>query len=594
MTLAELEALGVVVNNTVGGTTLDRSFSAANETINDSGNDDTIIAGTGNDLINADQAAKTIELGSGDSTVNSTGSDTWIYGGSGSSIIEVNEGSGTQELWENTTKATGQSDTIAFGTGLDKSDLELTSSGTNLTLTLGDESIELVGALDDGAAVNDFTFADGTNWTLAQLLSNNTTVVDSTTNSTTLDRSFSEADETINASGTGDYITLGSGTNTLNASGASDTVTATSGNDTINITNNDATVNLGSGTELVNNTGSGSVIDGGSGNDTFTLNTGSGSETIEESVTKLGGASDTLDFGTGVTQSDVSATASGNNLTLNVDGASATLDAELNDDATINTFKFANGTTLTLDQVLSDIGMTVNSTVNDDHIDESALSAMETINASGINDTITTSSGPNTVNMSGEDDLVNLGSGTNTVNGTADDQYFYGSTGTDTINASGNDDYIHAGSGATTITASGSGAEIWNGAGSDTYIENTGTGTQTINESTTKTSGASDTVQIGSSIADDIVALFMSGSTLEIGYVGNSTDQINVTNQTTTADQIGKIQLADGNYLDTADINNIIQEMSTYATDNSVSFSSLSDVKADSGLMNIIANSWHT
>jgi hypothetical protein len=51
-----------------------------------------------------------------------------------------------------------------------------------------------------------------------------------------------------------------------------------------------------------------------------------------------------------------------------------------------------------------------------------------------------------------------------------------------------------------------------------------------------------------------------------IGYTGNSTDKITIQSQTTAANTIERLELNSGYYLTDANINQVIQDMSTFAT----------------------------
>jgi len=81
----------------------------------------------------------------------------------------------------------------------------------------------------------------------------------------------------------------------------------------------------------------------------------------------------------------------------------------------------------------------------------------------------------------------------------------------------------------------------------------------------------------------------MSGSDLKIcSYVGSSAE-LTILNQTTSETKIERLELDNNKYLTDSDVNTIIQQMSAYASSNSISFTSLSNVKASADLVNIIA-----
>ncbi len=69
-------------------------------------------------------------------------------------------------------------------------------------------------------------------------------------------------------------------------------------------------------------------------------------------------------------------------------------------------------------------------------------------------------------------------------------------------------------------------------------------------------------------------------------------DQLTIQNQ--DSNTIEKFQLDNGQYLTDSDINQIIQDMTTYATDNGISLTSINDVKNNQDLLNVVINSWHS
>ncbi|MEO7719934.1 MAG: calcium-binding protein, partial [Capsulimonas sp.] len=130
---AELEAAYITAHQTTGADTID-GF----------GGSDTIQAGLGNDTVNG---------GGGD--------DTYIY----------NSGDGNDRILENWWSG---NDTLKLGAGLTKSNIQLSTNGTDVTITFSDRggSIFLLGELSAGeSGVEHIVFADGTSWTQSDLKS---------------------------------------------------------------------------------------------------------------------------------------------------------------------------------------------------------------------------------------------------------------------------------------------------------------------------------------------------------------------------------------------------------------------------------------
>jgi Ca2+-binding RTX toxin-like protein len=155
-------------------------------------------------------------------------------------------------------------------------------------------------------------------------------------------------------------------------------------------------------------------------------------------------------------------------------------------------------------------------------------------------------------------------------------------TGTSAINATGN--------GADNVLAGNSASNsLSGGAGNDTYQFGVGGGSDTVSDS----AGTMDRISFDGGLDEFDIAFFMSGNNLQMGYLGGS-DQVTVLNQTISGSQVDRFELSNGKYLTDAEVNTMIQAMSTYATANSIAFTSLSDVKNNSDLMNIVATTWHS
>jgi len=52
--------------------------------------------------------------------------------------------------------------------------------------------------------------------------------------------------------------------------------------------------------------------------------------------------------------------------------------------------------------------------------------------------------------------------------------------------------------------------------------------------------------------------------------------------------------LSDGTYISNTDVNQLIQTMTAYASGNGIQLTSVSDVKNNQDLMNLVAGSWHS
>lgn len=175
-------------------------------------------------------------------------------------------------------------------------------------------------------------------------------------------------------------------------------------------------------------------------------------------------------------------------------------------------------------------------------------------------------------------------------------------TGSDNIKGTGNklnntitgndqNNIISALDGNDNITGNEGNDTIDGGKGNDTYFIASGDGLDTITDS-----AGTDIIKFTTNIDTQNIALLLDKSGNLIIDYGDSagTDQIKINKWKTKNSQIEKIQLNDGTtYLSNTDINTIIQNMTSYATTNSINLTNISDVKTNSDIMLTISTSWH-
>jgi Ca2+-binding RTX toxin-like protein len=214
------------------------------------------------------------------------------------------------------------------------------------------------------------------------------------------------------------------------------------------------------------------------------------------------------------------------------------------------------------------------------------------------------------INAGAGDDVVDLTSysmkyGDITINGGMGNDVIWGNDGDDRLEGGSGEDNIQGGAG-NDLMLGGSDADIIKGfngddtlvgntgndylagdAGSDKYLFNKGDGLDTVND----VGAGLDTIKFGDEVEKDLIALFMDGNNLCVGY-GDGNDQITVRDQVVEGSGIEKIELSDGSFLTGEDINRLIQDMSVYAEDNGLDFSGVEDVKRNRELMNIVSGGW--
>ena len=225
----------------------------------------------------------------------------------------------------------------------------------------------------------------------------------------------------------------------------------------------------------------------------------------------------------------------------------------------------------------------INSTSTSDLVDLSTVTTNLNITMWSTNGN-EVSDGANTISWTGVIENINLGSGNDNLSGDNGNNNIFSGAGNDSINAGGGNDTIRGGTGNDTLNG---------GTGNDLYLFSLNDGQDSIQENDS-TTGNLDTVSLDGTITKSNVAIYMQNGNLQIGYQGDSADLITVQGQNTSTGSIERLQASDGTFMTNSDINTVIQNMASYATSNGISFTSLNDVKNNTGLMNIVAAGWHT
>jgi Ca2+-binding RTX toxin-like protein len=343
-----------------------------------------------------------------------------------------------------------------------------------------------------------------------------------------------------------DYLIAGAGNSSLDGGTGADNLTGGVGNDT-----------------LIGGTGN-DTLNGGNGDDTYNFASGFGSDTVSE---RFSTGNDTLVFN-GINQSQATfsgVTGGSDDLVITIGSDQVLINSGLLASGygagAIENYQFADGT-LSFTQILSQLQ--VNGTSGDDFLNGSKYG--ETLNG-----------------FDGNDFLFGSG-GNDTMFGGNGADYLFGDSGNESLNGGTGNDFILAYGGNDTLVGGTGNDTLYGDAGNDTYLFSQGDGMDTISDNS-----GTNTLAFDSGIIKANIALFQNGSNLQIGFTNSSGDQIT----TNSMSDLSKIQLSDGQYLTNTDVNLIIQDMSSYATTNSVSLTSLSDVESNSGLMAIINGAWH-
>ncbi|MCK5915168.1 MAG: cadherin-like domain-containing protein, partial [Deltaproteobacteria bacterium] len=146
----------------------------------------------------------------------------------------------------------------------------------------------------------------------------------------------------------------------------------------------------------------------------------------------------------------------------------------------------------------------------------------------------------------------------------------FGDSGWDFLNGNNGDDALVGGAGNDLLLGGNGDDRLWGdqghdilcgGSDNDIYFFSHGDGSDILNDR----SGI-DSIKFTADVTKEEIAFLKTGNTMKIGY--GTTDLITMNNcsGSTTGNRIETITLADGSFMTDADINQLIQEMSAYAS----------------------------
>jgi|GEM_PF-259753 len=584
-----ITAIGATINGGAGNDSMHGSAyifqnGFGQDTLTGAGSVD-LSAVTSNITVNLTAAATQITNGTNSVTWNSsTINITTVSTGSGNDTIS-GTGTGNPE----NLKGNAGSDTITAGSGNDT--LDGGTGNDSLNGGNGNDSYNFsdnwgIDTLTDSAGTDQVDLSNVTADATINLVNGSGAEVTSGSNSiefgtSVLENAFGGAgNDTITGTFANNILVGNAGNDTIIGADGNDSITGGSGNDSISAGTGDDTLIGGAGND---------ILDGGDGNDTYvfgpvgtdpanwgndTIIDSSGSQTLDfSSVTTnlamnlTSGVTDGIntvswsgniistayagsgnDNVTGNSLANVISTYAGND-TLNGAGGNDILSGGDGNDTYVFSGTWGSDT-------LSD-------NAGENVVDCSAVTAALTINlTSSTSDEIT--DGTNKVNWSSGDIIADAigGSGNDSITGNTGDNVLTGMTGNDTLIG---------------------------GSGNDTYQFNLGDGQDLIQDS-----AGTDKVLFTSSVNLNNVIVYQSGSNLQIGYTNNTNDLITVQGQSSASTAVETFQLSTGQFMTATDINNVIAQMSAYASSNGISFSSLSDVRNNANLVQIVNSGWHS
>ncbi|MDZ7855404.1 calcium-binding protein [Sphaerotilus sp.] len=545
---------------------------AGDDTLSASAGDDTLSGGAGDDVLHDDSGFNLLQGGDGNDWVQGHGS---FHGGAGNDTLVAsgtffensgdtylfNLGDGADTIIEygtaDTTQHASSADVVRFGPGILPADVIRSRSGDDLVLSISPGLSLGIGGTDrltiqgwftsDTYRIEQFVFANGTVWTIADLLG-----------------------MPLSVTGTaGDDLILGSdGLDNLSGLAGNDTIAGSSGDDTLSGGAGDDVLEDGEGFNLLQG-GDGDdwlrghgTFSGGAGNDTlvasdtflensgdiYLFNLGDGADTIIEYGTpdtdQHAASTDIVRFGPGILPASVTRLRSDDDLVLSigVDGTDQLTIQGWFADATsgIEQFIFSDGTVWTIADLL-DMPFNVTGTAGDDVLLGS--DGIDILSGLAGNDTLSASLGDDTLSGGAGDDALYDGLGSNVLQGGAGNDWVQGhgtlsgGTGNDTLVAS-DTFYEHSG---------------------DTYLFNLGDGADTIIEygtpDTEQHTASADTVRFGTGILPAHLSRSRSGDDLVLSFSVSSTDQLTLQGWfADTASHVEQFMFADGTVWTIADL----------------------------------------
>ena len=539
-----------------------------NDTITGSIFHEKIYGFDGNDSITS-SGYDYIDGGSGNDTIINTGSNATIIGGQGDDYIEsavwndtyiFNLGDGNDTILDK-----NGTDTLQFGEGITAENTIFSTEGSHIKITFKNSEDSIL--LKDAASSSDrriesFKYSDGTIITkeeMLQMLVNHGTSADDTMTGSVLS-------EKIYGYDGNDSIVSDKGDDTVYGGDGDDYIKNTNGNDYIDggAGNDSIVLSGGYDNTVIGGLGNDSITNTGYRNDTYIFNLGDGNDTIQDN-----NGTDTLIFGEGITLDNIIFTGlkngSDNDFLITFRGTDDSILIKYAAQSTnnqIEKYVFSDGTEISFEDVKNLV--TTHGTTADDTLKGSVMS--EKIYGYDGNDYILSDKGNDTV---------------------------YGGEGHDYIENSNGSDVLYGGAGNDTIIISGSpGNTLIGGPGNDsmrgnswddTFIFNLGDGNDTI-----EARGGNDTIEFDSSVDKDDIAIFIDKqNNLFIDYgQENDTDRIKAVGNSVENVIIGDYTLTNNA------INQLIQDMSAYATEQGMSITSVDDVKNNEDLMTMVNSAW--
>ncbi|SDG43841.1 Ca2+-binding protein, RTX toxin-related [Onishia taeanensis] len=474
---------------------------ASDDDIRGGGGDDTIRGGEGDDTLRGDE-----------------GNDT-LYGEKGSDTYRFEQGWGSDRIRDVGSYWHYQADTdvIAFGEGILPSEIALSRSGGDLILTRNgsDDRIQVDDYFqndgDSPFAVETIRFADGTEWSVADVKAQVLTPTDGD------DYLIGYAsDDELHGGNGADRLEGGAGDDTLLGDDGADRLEGNEGDDLLQGGIGDDRLYGGNGADVLVGSAGNDTLYGGEGSDTYRFERGWGSDRITDSgdYYDYQSAADVIAFGEDILPSEIAVSRSGSDLILTRNGSDDRIQVDdyFHDDGNsryaLETIRFADGTEWSVADVKAQV---LTPTDGDDYLIGYA-SDDELHGGRGA-------------------DRLEGGGGNDTLRGDEGADRLEGNEGDDLLQGGIGDDRLYGGNGADVLVGSAGNDTLYGGEGSDTYRFDKGWGSDVIRDIGHYRDYQADTdvIAFGVDILPSEVAISRSGDDLILARNG-SDDRIQVDN----------------------------------------------------------------
>ncbi len=387
-----------------------------------------------NDVINGYAGNDTLSGGAGNDRIYGGSNNDILSGGAGNDYLEGNAGTDTyifnrgdgQDVIDNGVSDDGYNisiDTLKFGAGITKADIQLGLVGKDLVLSLKNttDKVTIENYYYNGAyIIENIEFADGSKWNTNDI-----------TNMEVITMNATDDDNTLNGQYGKDAIDGRAGNDVINGYAGNDTLSGGAGNDRIYGGSNNDILSGGAGNDY---------LEGNAGTDTYIFNRGDGQDVINNGVSDDGYniSIDTLKFGAGITPADILLSKSDNNLVFSLKNTTDKVTIEnyyYSGAYIIENIEFADKsvyytTNLTLIQVSPPVlGNIINGTLNNDTL--VGTDQNESIFGLAGNDKIYAGAGNDILDGGAGDDTLSGNMGNDTLNGDAGYDELYGGLGAD-------------------------------------------------------------------------------------------------------------------------------------------------------------------